>query len=170
MVLYCFRSACHHTTLAKTEHFSTSISLQPGRRLRSENISTSGMQGVDFMTDLDKRKLYRLPWSLYDNPVGWVEITDKCNMDCLGCYRNYLATDEGHKRLEDIKEEIIIEEIIDEETQEIIKACYEDAKQILLKEKDKLEKMAHILLEKEKIDEKDILDILGPRTQEKKAK
>lgn len=59
------------------------------------------------MTDLDKRKLYRLPWSLYDNPVGWVEITDKCNMDCLGCYRNYLATDEGHKRLEDIKEEIM---------------------------------------------------------------
>jgi cell division protease FtsH len=63
-----------------------------------------------------------------------------------------------------------LEEIIDEETQQIIKTCYEDAKQILLKEQDKLEHMAHILLEKEKIDEKDILDILGPRTGEKKAK
>ena len=63
-----------------------------------------------------------------------------------------------------------LEEIIDEETQEIIKACYEDAKQILLKEQDKLENMAHILLEKEKIDEKDILDILGPRTQRKEVK
>jgi cell division protease FtsH len=63
-----------------------------------------------------------------------------------------------------------LEEIIDEETQDIIKACYEDAKQILLKEQDKLEKMAHILLEKEKIDEKDILDILGPRPQEKEVK
>jgi len=63
-----------------------------------------------------------------------------------------------------------LEEIIDEETQEIIKACYEDAKQILLKEQDKLENMAHILLEKEKIDEKDILDILGPRTQKKEVK
>jgi len=30
--------------------------------------------------------------------------------------------------------------------------------------------MAHILLEKEKIDEKDILDILGPRALEKEAK
>jgi cell division protease FtsH len=63
-----------------------------------------------------------------------------------------------------------LEEIIDEETQEIIKACYEDAKQILSKEQDKLENMAHILLEKEKIDEKDILDILGPRTQKKEVK
>jgi cell division protease FtsH len=62
-----------------------------------------------------------------------------------------------------------LEEIIDEETQEIIKASYEDAKQILLKEKDKLEHMAHILLEREKIDEKDILEILGPRTREKEA-
>jgi len=63
-----------------------------------------------------------------------------------------------------------LEEIIDEETQEIIRACYEDAKQILSKEQDKLENMAHILLEKEKIDEKDILDILGPRTQKKEVK
>ena len=63
-----------------------------------------------------------------------------------------------------------LEEIIDEETQEIIKACYEDAKQVLLKEQDKLESMAHILLEKEKINEKDILDILGPRVQEKETK
>jgi cell division protease FtsH len=63
-----------------------------------------------------------------------------------------------------------LEEIIDEETQEIIKACYKDAKQILLKERDKLEHMAHILLEKEKIDEKDILDILGPRARDKEAK
>jgi cell division protease FtsH len=63
-----------------------------------------------------------------------------------------------------------LEEIIDEETQEIINACYQDAKQILLKERDKLEQMAHILLEKEKIDEKDILDILGPRAREKETK
>jgi cell division protease FtsH len=62
-----------------------------------------------------------------------------------------------------------LEEIIDEETQEIIKACYEDAKQLLLKEKDKLGHMAHILLEKEKIDETDILGILGPRSLKKEA-
>jgi cell division protease FtsH len=63
-----------------------------------------------------------------------------------------------------------LEEIIDEETQEIITACYEDAKQILLKARDKLELMANLLLEKEKIDEKDILDILGPRVWENEAR
>ena len=62
-----------------------------------------------------------------------------------------------------------LEEIIDQETQELINACYEDAKQVLLKERDKLEHMAHILLEKEKIDEEDILGILGPRPLEQDA-
>jgi cell division protease FtsH len=62
-----------------------------------------------------------------------------------------------------------LEEIIDEETQEIIRTCYEEAKQILIKQKEKLENMAHVLLEKEKIDEQDILEILGPRAWEKAA-
>ncbi|MHC4399909.1 MAG: radical SAM protein [Planctomycetota bacterium] len=51
----------------------------------------------------DKHRMYRFPWSLNDNPVGWVEITDKCNIRCTGCYRLRL---EGHKPLEEIKEEI----------------------------------------------------------------
>jgi cell division protease FtsH len=63
-----------------------------------------------------------------------------------------------------------LEEVIDAETQEIITACYEGAKQILVKEKDKLENMAQILLEKEKIDEKDILEILGPPARRKEAR
>jgi len=52
---------------------------------------------------LDKRNLYRFPWSLNDNPQGWVEITDVCNLKCRGCYRQRL---EGHKSLDAIKEEI----------------------------------------------------------------
>ena len=59
------------------------------------------------MAILDKRELYRLPWNLYDNPIGWVEITDKCDMDCKGCYRNYIETCEGHKPLENIQEEVL---------------------------------------------------------------
>ena len=51
----------------------------------------------------DKEFLYRFPWSINDNPVGWVEITDKCNIYCKGCYRNRL---DGHKSLLDIKAEI----------------------------------------------------------------
>ena len=59
------------------------------------------------MAALDKRKLYRMPWSLYDNPLGWVEVTDECNMYCKGCYRNYIETQEGHKSLGDIKKEVL---------------------------------------------------------------
>ncbi|GAB4542898.1 MAG: hypothetical protein Kow0063_35480 [Anaerolineae bacterium] len=53
---------------------------------------------------LDKRNLYRLPWSMNDNPIAWLEITDICNIHCEGCYRQRLT---GHKSLEEIKEEIL---------------------------------------------------------------
>jgi cell division protease FtsH len=59
-----------------------------------------------------------------------------------------------------------LEEMIDDETQEIIRTCYAEAKQILTHKRDKLEKMAHALLEKEKLDEHDIMAILGPRVSE----
>jgi len=52
----------------------------------------------------DKRNLYRFPWSMNDNPQGWVEVTDICNLQCRGCYRQRL---EGHKSLPAIKEEIL---------------------------------------------------------------
>jgi len=52
---------------------------------------------------LDKRNLYRLPWSLNDNPIAWLEVTDICNIHCEGCYRQQLT---GHKSLEQLKEEI----------------------------------------------------------------
>jgi hypothetical protein len=53
---------------------------------------------------LRKKHLYRLPWSLNDNPIGWVEITDLCNISCRGCYRSTLA---GHKSFADIQNEIL---------------------------------------------------------------
>ena len=56
--------------------------------------------------------------------------------------------------------------MIDDETQEIIQACYADAKQILTHKRDNLEKGAHMLLEKEKLDEHDIMTILGPCVSE----
>jgi organic radical activating enzyme len=52
---------------------------------------------------LDKKNLYRMPWSLNDNPIAWLEITDKCNIHCEGCYRQTLT---GHKSLEQIENEI----------------------------------------------------------------
>jgi pyruvate-formate lyase-activating enzyme len=55
-------------------------------------------------TMLDKRNLYRLPWSMNDNPIAWLEITDICNIHCEGCYRQRLT---GHKPLEEVKDEIL---------------------------------------------------------------
>jgi cell division protease FtsH len=56
-----------------------------------------------------------------------------------------------------------LEQMIDDETQDIIRTCYADAKQLLTDKRDKLEKMARALLDKEKMDENEILAILGPR-------
>lgn len=53
---------------------------------------------------LDKRTLYRLPWSMNDNPIAWLEVTDVCNIHCEGCYRQRMT---GHKPLEQIKDEIL---------------------------------------------------------------
>ncbi len=47
-----------------------------------------------------------MPWSMNDNPVGWLEITDVCNITCKGCYRLILG--EGHKPLKQVKEEILL--------------------------------------------------------------
>jgi MoaA/NifB/PqqE/SkfB family radical SAM enzyme len=53
---------------------------------------------------LDKRDFYRLPWSMNDNPIAWIEATDICNIHCEGCYRQYMT---GHKPLEQLKEEVL---------------------------------------------------------------
>ena len=52
---------------------------------------------------LEKQNLYRLPWSMNDNPIAWLEVTDICNIHCEGCYRQYIT---GHKSLEQTKEEV----------------------------------------------------------------
>jgi hypothetical protein len=49
---------------------------------------------------LDHRQLYRLPWSLPDNAISWLEPTEACNLYCLGCYRANNPT--GHKNLEEV--------------------------------------------------------------------
>ncbi len=50
---------------------------------------------------LDHRQLYRLPWSLPDNAIAWLEPTKKCNLACLGCYRE--NDPRGHKTLEEVR-------------------------------------------------------------------
>ena len=53
---------------------------------------------------LEKRELYRMPWSMNDNPIAWLEVTDICNIHCEGCYRQHIT---GHKTLEALKEEVL---------------------------------------------------------------
>jgi organic radical activating enzyme len=48
--------------------------------------------------------MYKLPWSTLDNQGGWIEVTDRCNITCPGCYRQRM---EGDKPLEKVKEEIL---------------------------------------------------------------
>ncbi|MHC4549371.1 MAG: radical SAM protein [Planctomycetota bacterium] len=52
----------------------------------------------------DHRTLYRLPWSLPDNPIAWLEPTSACNIYCEGCYR--ANTTDGHKPLDQVREEL----------------------------------------------------------------
>src|SRR4030042_3284523 len=61
------------------------------------------LQEAMYMT-IQRAKLYKFPWSKSDNPGSWVEVTDACDLDCLGCYRHRL---EGHRPVEDIKSDIV---------------------------------------------------------------
>ncbi len=59
-----------------------------------------------------------------------------------------------------------VEQMIDDEVLEIIQTCYQDAKALLTEKREKLEEMAQTLLEKEVLDEDDVVRILGPRPRE----
>jgi hypothetical protein len=50
--------------------------------------------------ELDHRTLYRLPWSLPDNAISWLEPTSACNLYCEGCYRT--NDPKSHRSLEEI--------------------------------------------------------------------
>jgi pyruvate-formate lyase-activating enzyme len=56
-------------------------------------------------TELLPRNYYRLPWSLTDNGISWLEVTTSCNLACKGCYR---PKTEGHKTLADIADDLAV--------------------------------------------------------------
>jgi pyruvate-formate lyase-activating enzyme len=53
---------------------------------------------------LNHQDLYRLPWTLPDNAISWLEPTSACNMYCDGCYRK--NDPHAHKSLEVIRKEL----------------------------------------------------------------
>lgn len=53
---------------------------------------------------IDHNRLYRLPWTLPDNAISWMEPTSACNLACDGCYRENVR--ESHKPLDAVREEL----------------------------------------------------------------
>ncbi len=56
------------------------------------------------MQFFDFKSLYRLPWTLPDNGITWLEPTAQCNLSCYGCYRKNVKN--SHKSLEEVKHEL----------------------------------------------------------------
>jgi pyruvate-formate lyase-activating enzyme len=55
-------------------------------------------------TNLNPSNYYRLPWSLNDNVLAWLEPTKRCNLYCQGCYsRNEKGSD---KTIEQIRSDL----------------------------------------------------------------
>lgn len=53
---------------------------------------------------LNHNDLYRMPWTLPDNAINWLEPTSACNLYCDGCYRKNVSN--AHKSLEQIRHEL----------------------------------------------------------------
>ncbi len=67
-------------------------------------VHVSPAEPVDASATIDHRQLYRLPWSLPDNAIAWLEPTKKCNLACLGCYRE--NDPRGHKTLVEVRHDL----------------------------------------------------------------
>ncbi|MEW6512049.1 MAG: radical SAM protein [Bacteroidota bacterium] len=53
---------------------------------------------------LNHTELYRLPWTLPDNAISWLEPTAACNLYCDGCYRKNEPN--SHKPIDQIRREL----------------------------------------------------------------
>ena len=53
---------------------------------------------------LNNGELYRLPWTLPDNAIDWLEPTSMCNLYCDGCYRKNETN--AHKPLDVVRKEL----------------------------------------------------------------
>src|SRR5512139_1386866 len=53
---------------------------------------------------LDHSTIYRIPWTLPDNAINWLEPTSMCNLYCDGCYRK--NEKDSHKPLDVIRKEL----------------------------------------------------------------
>lgn len=54
---------------------------------------------------LNPQEYYRLPWSLSDNGISWLEVTTGCNLACEGCYR---PNSGRHKTPEEVAQDLAV--------------------------------------------------------------
>ena len=54
------------------------------------------------------RDLYRMPWTAFDNPNGWVEVTTHCQLKCANCYRGLDKPNpfREHASIQSVKSEV----------------------------------------------------------------
>ena len=54
---------------------------------------------------IQPKNLFRMPWSLTDNGISWLEVTPRCNLACEGCYRDPRGE---HKTLREIASDLAV--------------------------------------------------------------
>jgi pyruvate-formate lyase-activating enzyme len=54
-----------------------------------------------FMEQIQTLNLYRMPWSMSDNPLSWIEPTRECDLSCEYCYQKNDPL--NHKSLEEFE-------------------------------------------------------------------
>ncbi len=64
------------------------------------------IKGIMTATTINHLDLYRLPWSLPDNAISWLEPTAMCNLACDGCYRD--NEKDSHLSVEEVKHQLDI--------------------------------------------------------------
>jgi hypothetical protein len=65
----------------------------------NETITSGNPEGI-----IDTTRLYRLPWTMSDNAMTWMEPTRSCNIRCDACF--HFHDPSSHKTFEQIKEEL----------------------------------------------------------------
>ena len=73
--------------------------------MNSTNIvSEDSLPGINNGFSIATNELYRLPWTMSDNAMTWIEPTRSCNITCDACF--HFPDPESHKSLGDIHSEI----------------------------------------------------------------
>src|SRR5271157_3159227 len=70
----------------------------------SELAPPTTISGDTMDAPLNHTEMYRLPWTLPDNAISWLEPTSQCNLACDGCYRENVAN--SHKSLDAVRDEV----------------------------------------------------------------